>query len=69
MIRKLIKFETMLDGSKIEPADEAMETAVEQTVHELDADKPADIETAENIHDALQRFGALSDAGAIKKIS
>lgn len=66
---RFVNVKTLIDGDKIEPADVAAELAVQGAVAELEDTTPPDMQSAENIHDALSRLGALSKLGKIGKIS
>ena len=66
---KLVNVKTLIDGDKIEPVAVAAELAIQGAVAELEDQTPPDMQSAENIHDALSRLGALSKAGAIGKIT
>lgn len=69
MTRKLIPVRTLIDGEKLETVEHAEARAVDLAVAEVEDTTPADAQSAENIHDALNRLGALKDAGLIGKIS
>ena len=66
---KLIPVKTMLDGERLETVEEAQDKAINGAVAELSDNTPADLSSAENIHDTLNRLGALKNAGKIGKIS
>lgn len=66
---QFVNVKTLIDGNKIEPVGVAAELAIQGAVAELDDPTPPDMQSAENIHDALSRLGALSQAGAIGKIT
>lgn len=59
----------MFDGERLETVEEAEDKAISGAVAEVTDQTPADIQSAENIFDTLERLGALSDAGKIGKIS
>ena len=66
---QFVNVKTLIDGDKIEPVAVAAELAIQGAVAELEEATPPDMQSAENIHDALSRLGALSQAGAIGKIT
>lgn len=65
----LVSFDTLLDGRVTETAEQAYSTAVDLAVHALDVADAQPEDAAEPMHDALARFGALSDAGLLKRVS
>lgn len=69
MSKKLIPVKPLLGNAGLETVDHAADKAVEQIVTELDGDKPADLETAEVMHDTIDRLSGLSKAGELGKIS
>jgi hypothetical protein len=65
----LVSFDTLLDGPVTETAEQAYSTAVDLAVHALDVAEARPEDAAEPMHDALARFGALSAAGMLRRVS